>query len=88
MFFDFLFVDSNTREKQEMAQTLATNISENMSSFIQQETKPSCQNSQETSGQIKTEDSNVRVNLQNKEMWDKFHSVGTEMIITKAGRYV
>ena len=30
---------------------------------------------------------NIRVTLQNKEMWAKFHSVGTEMIITKAGRY-
>ena len=34
----------------------------------------------------KREDSNVRVTLQNKEMWTKFHHVGTEMIITKAGR--
>ena len=30
----------------------------------------------------------IRVTLQNKEMWTKFHAVGTEMIITKAGRYV
>ncbi len=37
--------------------------------------------------QIKKEtDSNVRVTLHNKDMWDKFHVVGTEMIITKAGR--
>lgn len=34
----------------------------------------------------KREDANVRVSLQNKEMWSKFHHVGTEMIITKAGR--
>lgn len=34
----------------------------------------------------KLQDSNVRCVLQNKEMWSKFHAVGTEMIITKAGR--
>ena len=34
----------------------------------------------------KTQDSNVCCVLQNKEMWSKFHAVGTEMIITKAGR--
>lgn len=36
-------------------------------------------------GEIK--DPNVKVTLQNKEIWDKFHACGTEMIITKAGRY-
>ena len=37
-------------------------------------------------GEIK--DPNVKVTLQNKDIWDKFHASGTEMIITKAGRYV
>lgn len=37
-------------------------------------------------GEIK--DPNVKVTLQNKEIWDKFHACGTEMIITKAGRFV
>ena len=36
-------------------------------------------------GEIK--DPNIKVTLQNKEIWDKFHACGTEMIITKAGRY-
>jgi hypothetical protein len=31
-------------------------------------------------------DGEIRVQLHNKELWDKFHKVGTEMIITKAGR--
>jgi len=35
-------------------------------------------------GEVK--DPNVKVTLQNKEIWDKFHACGTEMIITKAGR--
>ncbi|XP_065055304.1 T-box transcription factor TBX5-like isoform X2 [Rhopilema esculentum] len=35
-------------------------------------------------GEIK--DPNIKVTLQNKEIWDKFHACGTEMIITKAGR--
>lgn len=34
----------------------------------------------------KEQDSSTRVTLHNKDMWDKFHAVGTEMIITKAGR--
>lgn len=28
------------------------------------------------------------VKLQNKELWSEFHQIGTEMIITKSGRYV
>lgn len=39
------------------------------------------------SGHKNNECDNIRVTLQNKDMWAKFHSVGTEMIITKAGRY-
>jgi len=35
----------------------------------------------------RSEDSNVHVSLQNKDLWQKFHTVGTEMIITKAGRW-
>jgi len=26
--------------------------------------------------------------LETKELWDKFHQLGTEMIITKSGRYL
>ncbi|NP_001007995.1 T-box transcription factor TBX6 [Xenopus tropicalis] len=29
---------------------------------------------------------NVKMNLENKELWKQFHSIGTEMIITKSGR--
>jgi len=28
----------------------------------------------------------VQCQLDNKELWDKFHALGTEMIITKSGR--
>ena len=28
----------------------------------------------------------VRVELQGSELWNRFHEIGTEMIITKAGR--
>jgi len=31
---------------------------------------------------------NLKVELCSKELWRKFHALGTEMIITKAGRYV
>ena len=30
----------------------------------------------------------VQVNLENKELWTKFHALNTEMIITKTGRFV
>jgi hypothetical protein len=30
----------------------------------------------------------VNCHLETKELWDKFHDLGTEMIITKTGRYV
>ena len=30
----------------------------------------------------------VGCRLETKQLWDKFHQLGTEMIITKSGRYV
>ena len=30
---------------------------------------------------------NARVDLEMKSLWEEFHSLGTEMIVTKAGRY-
>jgi hypothetical protein len=30
---------------------------------------------------------NVQCRLETKDLWDKFHELGTEMIITKTGRY-
>ncbi|ESN89913.1 hypothetical protein HELRODRAFT_183031 [Helobdella robusta] len=32
-------------------------------------------------------DKNIKVSLENKELWQKFNSIGTEMIITKSGRF-
>lgn len=29
-----------------------------------------------------------KVELEGKELWDQFHSMGTEMVITKSGRFV
>lgn len=34
----------------------------------------------------RSNDKNIKVTLENKELWDKFHAIGTEMIITKCGR--
>lgn len=31
---------------------------------------------------------NARVDLEMKSLWDEFHALGTEMIVTKAGRSV
>lgn len=30
----------------------------------------------------------VEAKLENKDLWQQFHKIGTEMIITKTGRYV
>lgn len=35
-------------------------------------------------GQLRSD--NIDVELENKDLWDKFHEIGTEMIITKTGR--
>lgn len=35
-------------------------------------------------GQLRNE--SIDVELENKDLWDKFHEIGTEMIITKTGR--
>lgn len=32
-------------------------------------------------------DPNVKISLENAELWEQFHQIGTEMIITKLGRY-
>ena len=34
---------------------------------------------------VKT-DPNIKVTLENQELWREFHKIGTEMIITKMGR--
>ena len=31
-------------------------------------------------------DKNIKIRLENRDLWQKFHSLGTEMIITKTGR--
>ena len=31
-------------------------------------------------------DPNVKVTLENEDLWRRFHAIGTEMIITKMGR--
>lgn len=33
-------------------------------------------------------DKNLKITLENRDLWTKFSSLGTEMIITKTGRYV
>ena len=32
-------------------------------------------------------DPNIKVNLENDDLWQNFNKIGTEMIITKMGRY-
>uniref|UniRef100_G3UBB1 T-box transcription factor 22 n=1 Tax=Loxodonta africana TaxID=9785 RepID=G3UBB1_LOXAF len=39
------------------------------------------------SGSVEERDA-IQVELQGSELWKRFHDIGTEMIITKAGRYV
>jgi hypothetical protein len=31
-------------------------------------------------------DPNIKIELENAELWQQFHQIGTEMIITKLGR--
>ncbi|CAG2194654.1 uncharacterized protein LOC143076805 isoform X1 [Mytilus galloprovincialis] len=37
-------------------------------------------------GQNETSDKNIKITLENRDLWQKFHNIGTEMIITKTGR--
>ena len=75
-----------------MAQQLATHLSDSMATFISQGSNRLLddQKLSPCSGQQmkQDQDSGIRVTLHNRDMWEKFHAVGTEMIITKAGRYV
>ncbi|KAL5016010.1 hypothetical protein ScPMuIL_005599 [Solemya velum] len=36
--------------------------------------------------QTESLDKNIKITLENRDLWQKFHSLGTEMIITKTGR--
>lgn len=99
---DFVYTDGasdsdirpNSPSKEKLAQSLALQLSDSMASFIthgsssKSTDEPSAGQGPCTTGQLlkKDQESNARVSLHNKEMWDKFHLVGTEMIITKAGR--
>ena len=40
------------------------------------------------SSQRDVRDKNIKISLENRDLWQKFHSLGTEMIITKTGRSV
>ncbi|XP_010864386.2 T-box transcription factor TBX22 isoform X2 [Esox lucius] len=42
--------------------------------------------SRESDSNTRREDSDIRVELQGSDLWTRFHEIGTEMIITKAGR--
>ncbi|XP_021349894.1 T-box transcription factor TBX6-like isoform X1 [Mizuhopecten yessoensis] len=37
-------------------------------------------------GQADASDKNIKIILENSDLWSKFHGIGTEMIITKTGR--
>ncbi|XP_067681751.1 T-box transcription factor TBX6-like isoform X1 [Haliotis asinina] len=37
-------------------------------------------------GQSDSMDKNIKISLDNRDLWSKFHNIGTEMIITKTGR--
>nr|CAE45765.1 Tbx4/5 protein [Podocoryna carnea] len=74
-----------TDSKNDMVQNLTNHINE-AAQYLQQPSQVTGDGEVTHYGAQKREDANVRVILQNKELWSKFHSVGTEMIITKAGR--
>jgi len=83
-------VNSSSTSKEKMAQQLATHLSDSMATFISQGSNRLLddQKLSPCSGQQmkQDQDSGIRVTLHNRDMWEKFHAVGTEMIITKAGR--
>lgn len=77
------YTASKTASKSDMVQNLSNYI--NDATRCSQQTSETSEISQHDGVQKRIETS-VRVSLQNKDMWTKFHSAGTEMIITKAGR--
>ena len=85
-------VNSSSPSKEKMAQQLTTHLSDSMATFISQSSSRLLddQKMSPCSGQQmkQDQDSGIRVTLHNRDMWEKFHAVGTEMIITKAGRCV
>lgn len=53
-----------------------------------EESDPSGEESKPTESDCRPDrDRGVRVELQGSELWKRFYEIGTEMIITKAGRY-
>lgn len=48
----------------------------------------SCSDNESNSLESLLEESIIQVELQGSDLWKRFHDIGTEMIITKAGRFV
>jgi hypothetical protein len=46
------------------------------------------QSAQEEINEENQEPDDPVVELENKDLWTQFHQIGTEMVITKTGRYV
>ncbi|XP_064186003.1 T-box transcription factor TBX22 [Anguilla rostrata] len=76
---------NDTENRNQQDQSTCTVISEEEDSDNQTEKKRKggfiLRNSKETESETE-----VRVELQGSDLWNRFHEIGTEMIITKAGR--
>ncbi|XP_072519995.1 T-box transcription factor TBX22 [Salminus brasiliensis] len=73
--------------KEEKLQTIPTTDRDSDTSVGGRE-KPACESESPVSVAEEPGDSEpqVRVDLQGSDLWKRFHEIGTEMIITKAGR--
>lgn len=47
---------------------------------------PRINEAQSAVSECKDQGSKIKCRLETKDLWDKFHDLGTEMIITKTGR--
>lgn len=47
----------------------------------------SCSGGESNSQESPQEKNTIQVELQGSDLWKRFHDIGTEMIITKAGRF-
>ncbi|KAG9341685.1 hypothetical protein JZ751_018749 [Albula glossodonta] len=75
--------DSENRKQQDESACTVISEEEDLDTHTEKKRKSSLirRNSMESES-----DTGVRVELQGSDLWNRFHEIGTEMIITKAGR--
>ncbi|XP_026860740.2 T-box transcription factor TBX22 [Electrophorus electricus] len=77
-------ISTNDRDSDTSTGTLVSEEEDH--EYQNEKTHETCATSGKPTENIPGPDTDIRVELQGSDLWNRFHEIGTEMIITKAGR--